>query len=141
MCRLQCTSQSCIHLPHTIKIQTLSLPRGFASQRDMMRLTAYDNVGQPLVNTRFVLLTQKLRFGRNDGDEIVDTRVIEEVMAPFALRSQTGRGTLYARKVLDAPAQYVLTIRATSFDNDPEKEVEKYQTDFLVYVTVAQYTF
>jgi hypothetical protein len=115
----------------------------------MMRLTAFAADGQPLEQTRFAIIAQRRRLGRKDGGA---TEMMEDVRdaAPFAIRTQHGRGTLYPLHPLDTPAQYVLHVRATSFEHAPVAPVDRvfnnaqqhrYQTDFLVFVTISSYTF
>lgn len=93
--------------------------------------------GHPLLRTRFQIVPpQRVRLGRLEGNDIVEKTSTTAPIDSFAIRTESGRGTLFSTRTLDARTQYILHIRATS-----DASTQHYTTDFIVFITVAEYEF
>lgn len=127
-CVLPCLKDGSVcpeSIPSRVQVQLVALPSGIRAYQDILRLTAYDKEGRQLRRTHFSL--------SNDmADEPVDA-------VPFAVRLVRGRGTVFTLKSLLQQKQYRLKVRATSFDEF--NHALKYQTEFLIFISVSQYPF
>lgn len=127
-CVLPCLKDGSVcpeNMPNRVQVQLISLPSGIRAYQDILRLTAYDKDGRQLRRTHFSL--------SSDGAE--DT--VDGV--PFAVRLVKGRGTVFTLKSLTEAKQYRLKVRATSYDEF--NHLLKYQTEFLIFISVSQYPF
>lgn len=112
--------------PSRIKIEAVSLPNGVPAFQDILRLTAFDGKGRQLRRTHFSLTA-------------VDDNQNENQYPPFAIRLVQGRGTLFTVKKLTDERLYKLKVYASSYDDFSHNI--KYQTEFLIFVSVSRFPF
>lgn len=118
----------------------LALPKDLPLGTPLVRLTAQDTLGNVLHNTHFQIGSQKV------GNESQWTQKTEI----FNLKTLNGRALVINNKRLIAGSSHTIFIRSTSSTEmskkalqNPEmaKEAMKYQTNFLVFVSVSKYPF
>lgn len=98
----------------------VSLPSGIQPYQDLVRLVAYDQDGQMMQDTEFIVIEN------SSG-------------VPFQIRQENGKGNLYALKALNAGQEYSAVILAASFDAD--RTIVYYTTKFIVYISVADFPY
>ncbi|XP_067940287.1 hemicentin-1-like [Watersipora subatra] len=101
-----------------IEFHTLAIPSGVPARQDLLRLTAYNQNHDQLLNTDFII-------AENDLDS-------------FGIRVEFGRGIVSPILPLQADTTYRLKVQSTSLD---DKQAVQYQTTFIIYISVSQYPF
>ncbi|TKR80918.1 hypothetical protein L596_014894 [Steinernema carpocapsae] len=113
---MRCVSNcaNCSHSP--IAVHMLAVPRRIPKGTPLLRLTSYDNSGRVLHRTRFNLAPK--------------------ARANFALTMTDGKATLLNAANLLPASRHSIGIRSFSASRD-----KKYQSDFLVLLSVSKYDF
>ncbi|KAK3087485.1 hypothetical protein FSP39_006555 [Pinctada imbricata] len=103
-----------------IEFRTLALPSGILAQQNLIRLTAYNHRDVKLPKTDFQIIENDPKIS-------------------FQIKPESGTGILYTLQPLEDRETYQIKVQAKSFDN--AEEFLKYQTTFIVYISVAAYPY
>ena len=102
-----------------IEFRTVALPSGILAFQDLIRLTAYNHDDIKLPKTNFTIL---------ENDDKIS----------FQLRPENGSSIVYTLKRLVDQETYQIIVQAKSYDL---RDVLKYKTTFIVFISVAAYPY
>ncbi|XP_074654070.1 hemicentin-1-like [Tubulanus polymorphus] len=103
-----------------LEFQAIALPNGIPAYQDLIRLVAYNQFGEQLKKTTFVII-------ENDVD------------IPFTIRISDGKGIVFTLKPLQDNHTYRIKVRAQSFDG-ANSELQ-YQITFILHIAVSAYPY
>ena len=105
-----------------LEFKLVALPSGIAANQDLVRLAAYDQYRNHLADTVFTII-------END------------VLIPFGIRPDEGKGIVYAQRPLVEKGQHRIVVRARSYETRNSRRELQYQTTFIIFISVSRYNY
>ncbi|CAG2222857.1 HMCN [Mytilus edulis] len=123
-CVLECVDSTIPCPPYAkfadvIEFRTLALPSGFLSHQDLIRLTAYDHQNVKLFSNFTII----------ENDPKID----------FHLRPDGGSGIVFTLQPLVERTTYKIKVSARSHDDN--RNSLRYQTTFIIHISVSAYPY
>ncbi|CAJ1068041.1 hemicentin-1 [Xyrichtys novacula] len=120
-CSLDCAAGGS---PLLLQYKLLTLPSGIPSNHNVVRLSAFSELGVLQERTSFTILEQESETG-----------VLGRV---FGIRDEAGRGIIFTRRALDRPGLVRLKVQATTIS--PGGRIT-YQSIFIIYISISTYPY
>ncbi|XP_041856289.1 hemicentin-1 [Melanotaenia boesemani] len=120
-CSMDCTTGGPLLL---LQYKLLTLPSGIPANHNVVRLSAFSELGILQERTSFTILEQESESG-------VMGRV-------FGIRDEAGRGIIFTLRVLDRPGLVRLKVQATTIS--PQGRIT-YQSIFIIYISISAYPY
>ncbi|XP_063876640.1 hemicentin-1-like isoform X2 [Scylla paramamosain] len=105
---------------HILAFKTASLPAGIKANQDLVRLMAYDQLGNLVPQTLFTIIEN-------------------ETGVRFRIRVKNGRGILRTLQPLAAGREYRMIVEAVSYDE--REHFIKYSTRFIIFLHISEYPY
>ena len=124
-CVLECSKSKHPCPPNTryadiLEFRMIALPSGIPAYQDLIRLIAYDQYGNHLPQTTFTII---------ENDKKI----------PFSIRIEKGKGVVYTLAPLQQQSSYTIKVQAQSYANS--RHSLRYQTTFLIHISVSRYPY
>lgn len=123
-CVLECVDSTIPCPPYAkfadvIEFRTLALPSGFLAHQDLIRLTAYDHQNVKLLSNFTII----------ENDPKLD----------YHLRPDGGSGIVFTLQPLVEKTTYKIKVSARSYDDN--RNSLRYQTTFIIHISVSAYPY
>ncbi|XP_050723288.1 hemicentin-1-like isoform X2 [Eriocheir sinensis] len=109
-----------VNYAHILAFKTASLPAGIQANQDLVRLMAYDQVGNLVPQTLFTIIEN-------------------ETGVRFRIRLEAGKGILSTLQPLAAGREYRMIVEAVSYDE--REHFIKYATRFIIFLHISEYPY
>ncbi|KAG0728614.1 Hemicentin-1 [Chionoecetes opilio] len=109
-----------VNYAHILAFKTASLPAGIKANQDLVRLMAYDQLGNLVPQTLFTIIEN-------------------ETGVQFRIRLKNGRGILRTLQPLVAGQEYKMIVEAVSYDE--REHFIKYSTKFIIFLHISEYPY
>ncbi|XP_038853583.1 hemicentin-1-like [Salvelinus namaycush] len=112
--------------PLLLQYKLLTLPLGILANHNVVRLSAFSEVGVLQERTSFTILEQGSEGDPGAGGQI------------FGIRDEAGRGIIFTLRPLQMPGLVRLRVQATTLSTQGRIT---YQSIFIIYISISRYPY